>query len=83
MRERRSLDEIRDQCSGPSAPCDVLGFCGQAFAKHGASVSWNWHCMDQPIVMQALAVADSLPAEGDLKARKLAVAIEQASCAAF
>jgi hypothetical protein len=39
--------------------------------------------MEHPTITQALAVADSLKVEGDVKARALAITIEQACRAAL
>ena len=39
--------------------------------------------MEHPTITQALAIANSLKVEGDIKARALAVAIEQACRAAL
>ena len=55
----------------------------QAFVDFGARALWNWRDMEHPTITQALAIADSLKAEGNLKARALAVAIEQACRAAL
>ena len=55
----------------------------QAFAEFGTRALWNWRCMEQPTITQALAIAHSLKVEGDVKARALAIAIERACRAAL
>jgi hypothetical protein len=77
------LDELKDLGAGRPAPEAVVRLYRQAFAEFGARALWSWRAMEHPTVTQALAVADSLKQEGNLKARALAVAIEQACRAAL
>ena len=55
----------------------------QAFADFGVRALWNWRDMEHPTITQALTIADSLKREGNLEARALAIAIEQACRAAL
>ena len=55
----------------------------QAFAEYGTRALWNWRVIEEPTFTQALAIADSLRTEGNLKARGLAIQIEQACRAAL
>jgi hypothetical protein len=83
MADTRDLDELKDLGAGRPAPEEVVRLYRQAFAEFGTRALWNWRCMDQPTITQALAIADSLKVEGDVKARALAIAIEQACRAAL
>lgn len=80
---RSSLDALKDRGAGVLAPAAVVRLYRQAFAEFRARALWSWKVLPQPTITQALAVADSLRAEGDLKARALAERIEQACRAAL
>jgi len=77
------LEQLKDLGAGRPAPEEVVRLYRQAFVDFGARALWNWRDMERPTITQALAVADSLKAEGNLNARALAVAIEQACRAAL
>jgi hypothetical protein len=83
MPDTRDLEQLKDLGAGHLAPEEVVRLYRQAFADFGTRALWNWHRMEQPTITQALAIADSLKAEGDIKARALAIAIEQACRAAL
>jgi hypothetical protein len=83
MADTRNLDELKDLGAGRPAPEAVVRLYRQAFAEFGIRALWNWRQMEHPTITQALAIAASLKAEGDLEARALAIAIEQACRAAL
>jgi len=83
MADTRNLDELKDLGAGRPAPDEVVRLYRQAFAEFGTRALWNWRLMEHPTITQALAIAGSLKVEGDIKARALAVAIEQACRAAL
>jgi len=83
MIDAPDLEQLKDLGAGRPAPEEVVRLYRQAFADFGAHALWNWRDMEHPTITQALAIADSLKAEGNLKARALAVAIEQACRAAL
>jgi hypothetical protein len=78
-----TLDELRDRGAGRPASEDVVHLYREAFADYGTRALWNWRRIEQPTITQALALAESLRVEGDLKARGLAVRIEEACRAAL
>lgn len=77
------LEDARDRGAGVPAPNDVVRLYRQAFEQFGTRALWNWRRLENPTIAQALAIADSLRTEGNLTARRLAVAIEQACHAAL
>jgi hypothetical protein len=79
----RDLEQLKDLGAGRPAPEEVVRLYRQAFAEFGTRALWNWRRMEQPTITQALAIAHSLKVEGNLKARALAIAIEQACRAAL
>jgi hypothetical protein len=83
MADTRDLEQLKDLGAGRPAPEEVARLYRQAFAEFGTRALWNWRRMEQPTITQVLAIASSLKAEGDLKARALAIAIEQACRAAL
>jgi hypothetical protein len=83
MADTRDLEKLKDLGAGRPAPEEVVRLYRQAFAEFGTRALWNWRHMQQPTITQALAIAHSLKVEGDLKARALAIAIEQACRAAL
>jgi hypothetical protein len=83
MADTRSLDELKDLGAGRPAPEEVAQLYRRAFAEFGTRALWNWRQMEQPTITQALAIAHSLKVEGNVKARALAIAIEQACRAAL
>jgi hypothetical protein len=78
MADTRDLEQLKDLGAGRPAPEEVVRLYRRAFAEFGTRALWNWRHMEHPTITQALAIADSLRVEGDIKARALAVAIEQA-----
>lgn len=78
-----TLDELKDRGVGHPAPADAVRLYRQGFAEFGTRALWNWRALEQPTITQVLAIADSLRVEGDLRARALAIAIEQACRAAL
>ncbi len=83
MADTRDLEQLKDLGSGQPAPENVVRLYRQAFVEFGTRALWNWRQLEHPTITQALAIAGSLKAEGDLKARTLAIAIEQACRAAL
>ena len=83
MADTRDLEQLKDLGAGRPAPEAVVRLYRRAFAEFGTRALWNWRCMEHPTITQALAIADSLKAEGDIKARALAIAIDQACRAAL
>ena len=83
MADTRNLEQLKDLGAGRPAPEEVVRLYRQAFAEFGTRALWNWRRMEHPTITQALAIANSLKVEGDIKARALAVAIEQACRAAL
>jgi hypothetical protein len=83
MADTRTLEQLRHLGAGRPAPEAVVRLYRQAFAEFGTRALWNWRAMEHPTITQALAIADSLRVEGDIKARALAIAIEQACRAAL
>jgi hypothetical protein len=83
MADTRDLEQLKDLGAGRPAPEEVVRLYRQAFAEFGTRALWNWRRLEQPTITQALAIAHSLKVEGDVKARALAIAIEQACRAAL
>ena len=83
MIDARDLDQLKDLGAGRPAPAAVARLYHQAFADFGAIALWNWRNLEHPTITQILAIAAALKAEGNLKARALAVTIEQACRAAL
>jgi hypothetical protein len=81
--DKRPLDELKALGSGKPAPEGVARLYARAFAEFGVRALWSRAPSQRPTVTQALTVADALRAEGDLRARALAVAIEAACRAAL
>jgi hypothetical protein len=81
--DTRDLEQLKDLGAGRPAPETVVRLYRQAFADFGVRALWNWRDMEHPTITQALTIADSLKAEGNLEARALAVAIERACRAAL
>jgi len=61
---------------------DYVSLYRQAFERFGASALWSSKPVPDPTPADALAITYSLRVEGDLQARRLAEAIEQACRAA-
>ena len=78
MADTRDLDQLKDIGSGRSAPEAVVRLYRQAFEEFGTRALGSWRRIEHPTITQALAIANSLKTEGNLKARALAIAIEQA-----
>jgi hypothetical protein len=83
MADTRDLEQLKDLGAGRAAPEAVVRLYQQAFAEFGTRALGSWRRMEHPTITQALAVADSLKVEGDVKARALAITIEQACRAAL
>jgi hypothetical protein len=83
MVDTRDLEQLKDLGAGRPAPEEVVRLYRQAFAEFGTRALWNWRRLEQPTITQALAIAHSLKVEGNLNARALAIAIEQACRAAL
>ena len=83
MTTTHDLEQLKDLGVGRPAPAEVVRLYRQAFADFGTLALWNLRNLEHPTITQALAIAGSLKSEGNLKARALAVAIEQACRAAL
>lgn len=83
MDTRSTLQQLKDLGAGVPAPQNVVSLYRQAFAEFGTHALWSWKALPNPTITQTLAIADSLRSEGNLKARQLAVEIEQACRAAL
>ena len=59
---------------------DFASLYRRAFEEFGASTLWSSGPVPDPTPADALAITQSLRVEGNLKARRLAEEIEQASC---
>jgi hypothetical protein len=81
--DTRNLEQLKELGAGQPAPEAVVRLYRQAFDDFGTRALWNWRDLEHPTITQALAIAASLKAEGNLKARALAVGIEQACRAAL
>ena len=77
------LDETKTLGSGKLAPDEVAHLYARAFAEFGVFALWSRKPSSRPTVTQALTVADALRAEGNLRARALAVEVEAARRAAL
>jgi hypothetical protein len=81
--DTRDLDQLKDLGAGQPAPEAVVRLYRRAFTDFGTRALWNWRDIEHPTITQALAIAGSLKAEGNLEVRALAVEIEQACGAAL
>jgi hypothetical protein len=81
MPATRSLEQLKDLGSGRPAPDEIACLYHKAFSEFGVSALWSRKPIQTPTITQALAIADALRTEGDLRARALAVEIE-AKCRA-
>ena len=78
-----TIDALKHRGAGKPASEDIVCLYREAFAEFGTRALWNWRNIEQPTITQALAIADSLRAEGDMRARALAARIEEACRAAL
>ena len=84
MDSSATVFELKQQGAGKPASPEIVLLFRQAFQEFGTRALWNWRTdIERPTITQALGVAEALRAEGNLKARHLAVAIEQACRAAL
>ena len=82
MKDTRSIDELKDLGTGRPAPETVEGLYRRAFQEFGAQSLWSRKPIEHPTIAQALAIADALRREGNMKSRPLAAKIEEA-CRAY
>ena len=61
-----------------AAPETVEGLYRRAFQEFGAQSLWSRKPIEHPTIAQALAIADALRREGNMKSRPLAAKIEEA-----
>jgi hypothetical protein len=78
----RSLEQLKDLGAGRPAPSEVARLYQEAFRQFGTECLWSRRPSPNPTVAQALAIADGLRREGDLKSRALAAELERACRAA-
>ncbi len=83
MSDRRSFEELKDIGAGLAAPDDIVRLYRQAFREFGVQALWDRRPSQRPTIAQALAVADRLRREGNLKTLPLAARIEAACRAAL
>ena len=76
MKDTRDLEELKDLGAGKPAPEALARLYHEAFEQFGTLALWSRRPSARPTITQALAIADALRSEGDLRARKLAVEIE-------
>jgi hypothetical protein len=79
----QDLAELRARGAGRPAPEAVALLYQQAFRDFGTQALWSRQPSAIPTIAQALAIAESLRREGDLRSRRLAIEIEQACRAAL
>lgn len=77
------IAELKERGAGHPAPPNVVRLYEQAFRDFGAQALWSRRPSAAPTVAQALVVAEGLRREGDLRARRFAIEIEQACRAAL
>jgi hypothetical protein len=83
MTIRMSLEDMKEQGAGHPAPDDVIRLYQTAFRDYGTRALWSRKPLDTPTIRQAINVAQSLRKEGDMRARSLALEIENACRAAL
>lgn len=83
MSGKISFDDLKERGAGRPAPDDIAVLYRRAFTEFGAVSLWSRTPSAQPTITQALVIAESLRREGNMKARPLAVAIEEACRAAL
>jgi hypothetical protein len=85
MADRRDLEleQIRMLGAGRPAPEPVLSLYRQAFRDFGAQALWSRRASAEPTIAQALAIAENLRRDGNVRSRALAIQIEQACRAAL
>lgn len=77
------FEQLKALAAGRPAPEDVVSLYQEAFARFGASVLWSRRARPNPTIGMALVVAEALRRDGDMRARAMAVRIEEASRAAL
>ena len=82
MTDARDLEELKRLGAGRPAPEGVAALYHEAFKTFGAQALWTRTPSEHPTIAQALAVAESLRREGNMKSRPLAARIEAACRAA-
>jgi hypothetical protein len=83
MPDKRGLEELKELGAGRPAPQGVVALYRQAFVEYGAQALWSRRPSQHPTISQALAIAESLRREGDMKSRQLVARIEEACRAAL
>jgi hypothetical protein len=81
--DKRGVDELKEAGAGRPAPAEIESLYRKAFRDFGVQALWNRTPSDHPTITQVLVVAESLRREGNMKARPLAVQIEEACRAAL
>jgi len=80
--DARDVEDLKRLGAGRPAPEGVTALYREAFRAFGAAALWSRTPSEHPTVAQALAVAESLRREGDMRSRSLAARIEAACRAA-
>ena len=83
MIDDRDLEQLKELGAGQPAHEAVTRLYHQAFRDYGAQALWSRRPSQTPTIAQALVVAENLRRAGNLRARSLAVEIEQACRAAL
>jgi hypothetical protein len=83
MPDKRGLNELKELGAGRPAPEGIVALYRQAFDEFGAQALWSRRPSEHPTITQALAIAESLRREGNMKARQLVARIEAACRAAL
>lgn len=78
MADQRSVQELKEAGACRPAPGAIVSLYHRAYREYGIQALWNRKPSEHPTITQALVVAEALRHEGDLRARPLAVQIEQA-----
>ena len=81
--DQHSLDDRKERGAGRPAPDEIAALYRQAFQDFGMLALWNRKPAVHPTIAQALAVAESLRREGNMRSRPLAARIEAACRAAL
>lgn len=77
------IERMMEAGEGRPAPPAVVALYLEAFHAYGPLMLWSSRQVEEPTIAQALAVAEALRTEGNMRSRPLAVRIEEACRAAL
>jgi hypothetical protein len=83
MTDILDLEQLKALGAGRPAPDAIVRLYQQAFRDFGTQALWSRRPGAAPTIAQALVIAEDLRREGNLRARTLAIEIEQACRAAL